>query len=170
MRKLAELTKAKLKMPDDLVEIKFTKIRRPEDFKMEKFFEDMNKYEDINLNSVNNLIKEIEENITEGDNIVDLGDGKGVYFRYLFNFLNDIKNGKINNFNREKKYKEKFEDTENKLGNRKKYNKNIRIYEKYLIDLKKILFTDRKSSGIGSVISYLPILLSKIILIIVQKN
>ena len=43
-----------------------------------------------------------------------------------------------------------------------KYNKNIRIYEKYLIDLKKILFTDRKSSGIVSVISSLPILLSKI--------
>ena len=51
--------------------------------------------ENINLNSVNNLIKEIEENITEDDNIVDLGDGKEVYFRDLFNFLHDINDGNI---------------------------------------------------------------------------
>ena len=42
------------------------------------------------------------------------------------------------------------------------YNNNIRLYKKYLNDLKKILFTDKKSSGKGLTISSLPILLSKI--------
>ena len=31
-----------------------------------------------------------------------------------------------------------------KLTNRKKYSKNIRLYEKYLNDLKKILCSDKK--------------------------
>ena len=66
------------------------------------------------------MIEEIKENITMGDNIVDLGDGKEVYFNDLNNFLYDIKDGKINNSNKEKKYEKKFEDIENKLANRKK--------------------------------------------------
>ena len=82
------------------------------------------------------MIKEIEKNITEGDNIVDLGDGKEVYFRDLFNFLHDIKDNKINNFNKKEQYEKRFMNTENKLANRKKYNRNIRLYEKYLNDLK----------------------------------
>ena len=45
---------------------------------------------------------------------------------------------------------------------KKNYSRNIRFYEKYLNDLKKILFFDRKSSGRGLTISSLPILLSKI--------
>ena len=49
-----------------------------------------------------------------------------------------------------------------KLANRKKYSRNIKLYEKYLNDLKKILFSDRKSSGRSLTISSLPILLSKI--------
>ena len=76
-------------------------------------------------------------------------------------FLNDIKNGKINNFNREIEYKKKFKNTEIKLENRIKYSKNIRIYEEYLNDLRKLLFT-KKSLGRGLTISSLPILLSKI--------
>ena len=36
----------------------------------------MNKYEDIDLNGVNNLISTINDEITKGDNIVDIGDGK----------------------------------------------------------------------------------------------
>ena len=43
-----------------------------------------------------------------------------------------------------------------------KYNNNIRRYKIYLNDLKKILFSDGKSSGKGLTISSLPILLSKI--------
>ena len=65
------------------------------------------------------------------------------------------------NFNREKKYKEKFKNTEDKLTNKKKYGKYINLYVKYFNNLKKILFT-KKSSGRGLTISSLPILLSKI--------
>ena len=43
-----------------------------------------------------------------------------------------------------------------------KYNNNIRRYKIYLNDLKKILFSDGKSSGKGLTISSLPILLSRI--------
>ena len=76
-------------------------------------------------------------------------------------FLHDIKDGNINNFNREKKYNEKFKDVENKLASRKKYGKYVNLYVKYFNNLKKILFT-KKSSGRGLTISSLPILLSKI--------
>ena len=76
-------------------------------------------------------------------------------------FLHDIKNGKINDFNREKKYNAKFRNIENKLANKKKYGKYINLYAKYLDNLKRILFT-KKSSGKGLTISSLPILLSKI--------
>ena len=70
MKKLAEITKAKLKlsrleMPD--VSIKpvgeiFSKIKRHEDFERERILENINKYEDISLNDVNNLIDEIKKN------------------------------------------------------------------------------------------------------------
>ena len=99
-----------------------------------------------------------------GDNALDLGDDKFVYFNNINDFLHDIKNGNINNFNREKKYKEKLEDIENKLANRKKYSKYgkyVYLYVKYLNDLKKMLFT-KKSSGRGLTISSLSILLSRI--------
>ena len=76
-------------------------------------------------------------------------------------FLHDIKDGNIDNFNREKKYNEKFKDVENKLASRKKYGKYVNLYVKYFNNLKKILFT-KKSSGRGLTISSLPILLSKI--------
>ena len=61
----------------------------------------------------------------------------------------------------EKKYKENFEDIENKLAKRKKYGKYVDLYVKYVNNLKKILFT-KKSSGRGLTISSLSILLSKI--------
>ena len=54
-----------------------------------------------------------------GDNVLDLGDDKYVYFNHINDFLHDIKNGKINNFNREKKYNAKFRNIENKLANKK---------------------------------------------------
>ena len=162
MRKLAELTMARLKTPDDLVKIEFTRIKMPEDFKMENFLENINKYEDINLNDVDNLIDEIEKNITMGDNALDLGGNKFVYFSHINDFLHDIKDGKINNFNREKKYKEKFKDIENKLANKKRFNKYIDLYIKYYNNLKRILFSDRRSSGKGLTISSLLILLSEL--------
>ena len=114
-----------LKKVDDSTKLnsvkrEFGKIKRPEDLKMAKFLENINKYESINLNDVNNLIEVIKENITMGNNIVDLGDGKEVYSNDLNNFLYNIKGGKINNSNKEKEYEKKFEDIENKLANRKK--------------------------------------------------
>ena len=55
-----------------------------------------------------------------GDNVLDLGDDRYVYFNHINNFLYNIKDGDINNFNREKRYKEKFEDIENKPTNKEK--------------------------------------------------
>ena len=52
---------------------------------------------------------------------------------------------------------------ENKLKNRKiKCNTYIDLYIKYLNNLKKILFSDKKSSGKGLTISFLPIPLSEL--------
>ena len=153
-KSLKELTR--LKYPDDLIELNlnkkpFGKIKRPTELEVEKFLENINKYKDINLNDFNNLI----------DDVLDLGDNKYVYFNDINDFLHDIKDGNINNFDREKKYKETSEDIENKLANRKKYGKYIDLYVKYFNNLRKILFT-KKSSGRGLTISSLPILLSKI--------
>ena len=69
--------------------------KRPEDFKRERFLKNINKYKDINLHDVNNLIDEVKRNITEHNNIVDLGNNKEIYFRNLNNFLYDIKDGKL---------------------------------------------------------------------------
>ena len=44
----------------------------------------------------------------------------------------------------------------------KKNSKNIRLYEKYHNDFKKILFSNKNSSGKGLNISTLPILLSEL--------
>ena len=109
------------------------------------------------------MINEIGNNITIGDNIVHLGDNEYIYFKDLLDFLSDIKNNKINNFNKEKEYKKRIINTQNKLINRKiKSNTNINLYIKYLNDFKKILFRDKKSAGKGLNISDLLILLSKI--------
>ena len=80
----------------------------------------LGKYESINLNRVDNLIDELKDNITISDNVVDLGDNKNIYFRDLLDFLSDIKNNKINNFNKEEEYKRRLVNTEDKLINRKK--------------------------------------------------
>ena len=129
---------------------------------MDKIFKNMNKYEDINLDDVNKLINTINDEITEGDNIVDLCNGKEIYFRDTTNFLYDIKNGKINNFNKESEYEKRLKNIEYKIANKKKFSRNIRLYEQYINRLKKILFGDKKLSGRGLTISSLPILLSKI--------
>ena len=85
-----------LKKVDDSTKLnsikrEFDKIRRHKDLEMAKFLENINKYESINLNDVNNLIEEIKENITIGNNIVDLSDGKEVYFNDLNNFYTILK-------------------------------------------------------------------------------
>ena len=64
MKKLVEITKAKLKLgrletPDvsiKSIEKQFDKIKRPKDFETERILENIYKHEDLNLNEVNNLI------------------------------------------------------------------------------------------------------------------
>ena len=55
------------------------------------------------------MIDEIKKNITIDDNSLDLGDDEYVYFTYINDFLHDSKNGKINNFNREKNIMQSLE-------------------------------------------------------------
>ena len=70
MKQLAEITEAKLKlsrlkMPDisiKPIEEKFSEIKMPQDFERERILKNINKYQDINLNDVNNLIDEIKKN------------------------------------------------------------------------------------------------------------
>ena len=87
-------------------ELTFDKFKRPTDFKMNKVLK--NKYDRIDLNGVNSLIGVINSEITEGDNIVKLGNNKEIYFRDLANFLYDIKDGKINDFNKEIEYEKRL--------------------------------------------------------------
>ena len=129
---------------------------------MDKIFKNMNKYENTDLGDVIKLINTINDEITEGDNIVDLRNGKEIYFRDIDNFLYDIKDGKINNFNKESGYEKRLKNIEYKIANKKKISRNIRLYEQYINRLKRILFGDKNLSGRGLTISSLPILLSKI--------
>ena len=67
----------------------------------------MDKYEDINLDNINMLINRIYNETAEGDNNVDVGNDKKIYFKDLIYFLYDIKDGKIDDFNKEIKYEKK---------------------------------------------------------------
>ena len=111
---LEELTR--LKYPDSIKFNKsfFDKIKRPKDLERDKFFKNINKYDRIDLNEVNKLIDLIDSKITEEDNTVDLGNNKEIYFIDLINFLKDIKNDKINDFNKEREYEKRLKNTEKK--------------------------------------------------------
>ena len=135
-------------------------IENPEDFDIDKYFK--NEYLDINLGDIDNLVGEIKQNVKNINNIIDIGNNKSINFNDIINFLKDVMKGKINNFNKEKKYHEKFKNIEENLENRTKYNNTIRLYIIYLNQLKNILFTLKKSSGKGLTINDLPILLSEI--------
>ena len=104
--------------------------------------ESINKYEDINLDDIN-MINKIYNEITEGDNIVDVGNNNKIYFKGLINFLNDIRNGKIDDFNKEMEYEKRLKDTEIKLANRTELSDYTRLYEKYINILKRELFTPK---------------------------
>ena len=166
MENLAKLTEAQLKKldPIDNSEIKkiIAKMGMSKDLERSKFSKNLNEYERINLNDVNDLIDLINSAITEGDNIVDLGDDKEIYFRDLTVFLCDIKDGKISNFNEEREYEKRLKNTEKKLENRTKFSRYTRFYEQYINMLKEILFSNKKSSGRGLTISSLLILLSEL--------
>ena len=128
----------------------------------DKLLKDENKYVDINLTNINDLIDEMKKNLEKRNNILDIGSNKSLNLNDILNFLQNIIDGKINDFNKEEKYNEKFKDVEKKLENRTKNNNNIILYDYYLNYLKKILFSIKKSSDKGLTISALPILLSKI--------
>ena len=113
----------------------------PEDFDIDE----KNEYLDINLSDVNNLFYTVKKNIEK--KIIDIGDNKSINFNDIIDFSKDIIDGKINNFNKEKKYNEKFKDIEKNLENKKKDTNDIKLYIFYLNRLKKILFTSKKSSG-----------------------
>ena len=94
------------------------------------------------------LINTIYYEITEGNNIVDIVDidnNNKIYFKDLINFLYDIKNDKINDFNKEIKYEKRLKDTEVKLAKRTKFSDYAKLYEKYINILKGELFTPKKS-------------------------
>ena len=103
----------------------------------------------------------IDNEITEGDNVIDLGKNNEIYFRDFANFLEDGKLGNINDLNKERKYEKRLKNSEKKFMNRTKFSKNTRLYEKYINMFQRILFT-KKSSGKGLNVSSLPNLLSKI--------
>ena len=135
----------------------------PEDFDIDKYFKgEENKYLDINLSDVDNLVGKIKQDVKKIDNIIDIGNNESINFNDIINFSKDIMNGKINNSNKEKKYNENFKNIEENLENKTKDNNTIKLYIIYLNQLKKILFTLKKSSGKGLTINDLPILLSKI--------
>ena len=140
----------------------FDKLKSTRDVDIDKLFEDENKYIDIDLNNINNLIDEMKKKIKNINNILDIGNNKSVNFDDILDFLQNIIDGKVNDFNKEKKYNEKFKDVEKNLENRTKDSNDIILYNHYLNYLKIILFSTRKSSGKGLTISALPILLSKI--------
>ena len=107
--------------------------------------ESLNKYEDINLDNINMLINKIHYETTEGDNIVDIGNNNKIYFKDLINFLYDIKDDKINDFNKEIEYEKRLKDTEVKLAKRTKFSDYTRLYEGYINILKREVFTPKKS-------------------------
>ena len=119
----------------------------PKDFNIDKLLGNENKYVNINLSNANNLIDEMKKNFGKRNNILDIGNNKSVNFNDILNFLQDIIDGKVNDFNKEKKYNEKFKDVEKNLENRTKDSNNIKLYNYYLNYLKRILFSTRKLSG-----------------------
>ena len=123
------------------------KMEIPKDFNIDKLLGNENKYVNINLSNVNNLIDEMKKNFGKRNNILDIGNNKSVNFNDILNFLQDIIDGKVNDFNKEKKYNEKFKDVEKNLENRTKDSNNIKLYNYYLNYLKRILFSTRKLSG-----------------------
>ena len=119
------------------------------------------KYKKIDLHDIKGLIDRIDSKVAEENDIVDLGNNEKNYFRDVNNFLYDIMNGKINDFNKEKKYEKRLKNIEKKLANRRESSEFTKLYEQVITALNNILFSNKKSSERGLAISSLPILLSK---------
>ena len=98
---------------------------------------DNDKYVNIDLSNVNDLIDEVKKNFEKRNNILDIGNNKSINFNEILNFLQDIIDGEVNDFNKEEKYNEKFKDVEKNLENRTKNSNDIRLYNCYVNYLKK---------------------------------
>ena len=128
------------------IEKKDNKVRTFAPADIDKEIDEKNEYLNINLSDINNLFDTVKKNI-EKKSIIDIGDNKTINFNDIIDFSKDIIDGKINNFNKEKKYNEKFKDIEKNLEIKKTKTNDIKLYIFYLNRLKGILFTPKKSSG-----------------------
>ena len=136
--------------------------------------EDDTSKKEVNLNDINDLVNEVYHYACE-NNYVIIDNMNEIYFSDLISFLNAIKDGKINNSNKKKAYKDRIKKIEIKLMNTKKMSDNIKKYKIFINDLKDTLFrhntskkekenskdSNKKSSG-KRLTSSLPILLSEL--------
>ena len=76
--------------------------------KKSKYLESTDKYKKIDLHDIKRLIDRIDRKVTEENDTVDLGNNEKIYFRDFNNFSYDIINGKINDFDKERKYEKKL--------------------------------------------------------------
>ena len=82
---------------------------------------------EIDLREVDNLISDIND-YSHNNNKVKISEGAYIYFSDFVKFLNDIKNGKINNSNIKKAYEDNIRDIEVKLLSTKRESNNINKY------------------------------------------
>ena len=76
------------------------------------------------------MINEIDKNKYKNALVSDVGDDyEVVNFKNLFDFINDIKDGKINNSNKKKAYKDRISEIENKFLNTKNDSRNVNLYK-----------------------------------------
>ena len=106
---------------------------------IDELLKDNDKYININLSNVNDLIDEMKKNFKKRNNILDIGNNKRVNFNDILNFLQDIIDGEVNDSNKEEKYNEKFKDVEKNLEKGTKNSNDIRLYIYYLDYLKKYI-------------------------------
>ena len=78
------------------------------------------------------MIDEVKKKFEKRNNILDIGNFKSVNFYDILNFLQDIIDGEVNDFNKEEKFSEKFKNVQKNLENRTKNSNDIRLYNYYL--------------------------------------
>ena len=100
--KRADKDEEELKLPYKLFSDK-TEI--PKDVDINKLLGNINKYVNINLSNANNLIDEMKKNLEKE---IIFGNNKSINFNDILNFLQNIIDGEVNNFNKQEKCNEKF--------------------------------------------------------------